>query len=303
MSDLLSTEPARQVRPYDFERHESLDRGRVRRLTPILEVAAHRVAGALTSTLRTAVRVEVGELEQQRWEDYANSLPQPTFIMSATVVPLGGRVAIHFPLPLAMGVVEVRLGGEPTDSVPDRALTDIEQRLVGEVAQGTLSEAFKALSMVIPMSVGATTTASSAAFIQTGGSPEVCLLIPMLIGLGESTDFEATLCIPLSVLLPLLDAIERIDVAGLSEQDSVVDEVRERLLDAPLEITVAFPEIVLSPEELLSLAVGDVISLHRAEGLPLRLSVAGIECCEVVPTSQGRRLACTVVESNHLEER
>ena len=43
MSDTLSTEPARQVRAYDFDRHESLDRGRLRRLTPILEVAAHRV--------------------------------------------------------------------------------------------------------------------------------------------------------------------------------------------------------------------------------------------------------------------
>ena len=303
MSDMSSTDSARQVRPYDFDRHEGLDRGRLRRLNPILEVAAQRVMGAQTATLRTAVRVEVGELNQQRWEDYSNALPEPTFLASATVMPVGGRVALHVPLSLAMAVVEVRLGGEPTDSVPIRPLSDIELSLVGEFAQATLSESVQALSAVAPLMIGAVTSASNAVFVQAGAGPEVCLLVGLMITLGETSGYEATLCIPLSVLLPLLDAIERIDVAALSEPDSVAEEVRDRLLDAPVELVVSFPEIVLSPEELLSLAVGDVIPLHRPEGLPVRLSVAGVECCEVVPTSQGRRLACMVVESTHLEEK
>ena len=249
------------------------------------------------------MRVEIGELNQQRWEDYANALPEPTYLASATAVPLGGRIALHVPLALAMAVVEVRLGGEPTDKVPTRPLSDIELSLVGEFVDATLTEAIQAMSVVIPLSIGAVTSASSAAFVQAAGAPEVCLLVGLLISMGEASGDEATIAIPLSVLLPLLDAIERIDAAGLNEPDSVAEEVRERVLDAPLDIVVSFPEIVLSPEELLSLAVGDVISLHRAEGLPVRLSVDGVQCCEVVPTSQGRRLACLVVESSHLEEK
>ena len=61
--------------------------------------------------LRTPVKVDIGELEQQRWEEYVNGLPDPTFLTGATVVPTGGRIILHLPLPLAMALVEIRLGG------------------------------------------------------------------------------------------------------------------------------------------------------------------------------------------------
>lgn len=302
MSDLSSTDSSRVVRAYDFEQHETLDRGRLRRLTPILEVASNRIAGALTSTLRTTMRVEVGEFDQQRWEDYANALPQPTFLASATIVPMGGRVAVHVPLALAMAVVEVRLGGEPSGAVPVRPLSDIEQRLVNEFAETALSEAVQSLGLVVPMSVGVITSTSSAVFSQASNSPEVFLLVGLKLEIAEAAPLDATLCIPLSVLLPLLDALDRLDSEGADVLDSGADEVLERLLEAPLDVTVSFPDIVLSPEELLSLSVGDVIPLHRPEGVPLHLATAGVRLCEVVPTAQGKRLACLVVDSNPTED-
>lgn len=303
MTELSSTESARQVRAYDFQSQETLERGRLRRLTPILEAAAHRITGALTGVVRTAVRVEVGELDQQRWEDFANSLPQPTFLASVIVVPIGGRVMLHVPLPLCMALVELRLGGEPTGGVPTRPLTDIEHRLVDELSRTVLSETLLALSMVTPMTVGATTTASNAVFIQAADPSELCLLVSLGVAVTDGTALDATLCVPLSVLLPLLDALERIDTSDdMGEPDSVADEVRARLLEAPLEVRVSFPEIVLSPEELLTLAVGDVIPLHRPEGLPVRLYAGGTQFCDVVPTTQGKRLACMVVESQKPED-
>jgi flagellar motor switch protein FliM len=152
------------------------------------------------------------------------------------------------------------------------------------------------------MSVGVITSTSSAVFSQASNSPEVFLLVGLRLELAESTPLDATLCIPLSVLLPLLDALDRLDSEGADGFDSGADEVLERLLEAPLEVAVSFPEIALSPEELLSLAVGDVIPLQRPEGLPLRLAVSGVHLCEVVPTTRGKRLACLVVESNPTED-
>lgn len=293
----------RQVRPYDFQRHEAMDRSRLRRLAPVLEVAAHRVAQSLTSIVRAGVKVDMGELEQMRWEVFANSLPEPTFLATATVAPIGGRVALHVPLELAQAMVELRLGGSVSGRVQPRALTDIELRLFAEVAEAVLSETFQALSVVVPMTSGPMSASSSALLVQMPNPSEICLLVRAAITIEEVSKFEAVVSLPLSVLLALLDAIERIENAELNETDAVVGEVRARLLDAPVDVTVSFPDIVLSTDELLSLSVGDVISLQRPEGLPLRLNVSGSYFCDVVATTQGKRLACLVVESKTQEDK
>lgn len=293
----------KRVRRYDFQRHEAMDRSRLRRLAPVLEVAAHRVTQAVTSIVRAQVRVEIGEVEQQRWEVFANSLPEPTYVATATVTPIGGRIGLHIPLALAQALVELRLGGVVSGVVQERALTEIELKLFSEVADALVSETFQALSVVVPMTTGPFSSSSSAVLVQMSNPSEICLLINLKVVIEELTDFEAALTLPLSVLLALLDTLERIDNAESAEPDSVVGEVRARLLDACVDVTVSFPEIVLSADELLSLSVGDVISLQRPEGLPLRLNVSGTQFCEVVPTTAGKRLAAMVVESKPQEDR
>ncbi|MDA8046738.1 MAG: FliM/FliN family flagellar motor switch protein [Actinomycetota bacterium] len=299
---LATEEPARQVRPYDFQRHEAMDRSRLRRLAPVLEVGAHRVTQSLTTIVRSAVRVEICELEQKRWEVYANSLPEPSYIATAVVAPIGGRIGLHIPLPLAQAVVELRLGGSVSSVVPERALSEIEHRLFAEAAEAIVGQMIEALSVVVPMSLGPLGASNSAVLVQMPNPSEICMLVNLKVTLEERSEYEAMMTFPLSVLLGLLDALERIDNSEISEPDSVGEEVRARLLDAPLDVSVSFPEIVLSTDELLSLTAGDVISLQRPEGLPLRLTVGGKRFCDVVPTTKGKRLACMVVESKNKED-
>jgi len=200
-------------------------------------------------------------------------------------------------------VVELRLGGTTVGSVvPERALTEIEHRLFGEAAEGLVAEMVEALSVVVPMTVSPLSTSSSALLVQMPNPSEICLLVHLQVAIEESPAFDAVMTFPLPVLLALLDALERIDNSEIREPDSVADEVRARLLDAPVDLSVSFPEIVLSTDELLSLSVGDVISLQRPEGLPLRLTVDGQQFCSVVPTTNGRRLACLVVDTKAKEE-
>ena len=302
MPESVAPEINKQVRPYDFQRHEAMDRSRLRRLTPVLEVAAHRVTQSLSSIVGSAVRVEVQELEQKRWEVWANSLPEPTFLAVASVTSVGGKVALHAPLPFVASVVELRLGGSLSGVVPERAPSEIELRLFLEAAEAVLHEMFEALTVVVPMSVGPLATSSSPMLVQMPNPAEISLLITLKVTIDETFQSEVVTCLPLSILLALLDALERVEMSQLNERDSVVNQVRERLLEAPVEVSVSFPEIVLSTDELLTLSVGDVISLQRPEGLPLRFNVSDLHFCDVVPTTKGKRLACMVVESNTQED-
>lgn len=292
------TDSERRVQVYDFQRRDALEKGRLRLLQPILEVMTHRIAGSLMSTLRKPVKVDITDLEQQRWEEYVNSLPEPTFLTGANVVPTGGRIILHLPLPLAMTLIEIRLGGTGGGPVPERSLTEIEQRLVTEVAHGLLAELPPAFSPAMSIRIGAISSVSSGMFLPGSTPSEMCLLMGLRVELNESVTQFANICIPLVVLLPILDAIERLDKVQLTEEAGAASSrVRDRLRSTRVQVRVHWPEVRLSPEELLSLVPGDVIPLHRARDMPIVLSVGGAHFCDVVPTSQGKSIACMVIES------
>jgi len=292
------TDTERQVHPYDFQRRDALERTRLRLLQPILDVLTHRMSGALTSTLQTTVKVEIGELEQQRWDEYVSSLPEPTFLTGASVVPTGGRIVLHLPLALSMSLVEIRLGGPGTGAVPERSLTEIEQRLVTQIAHGVLAELPRAFSPAMEISIGAISSVSSAMFLPGSTPSEMCLLVGLKVELNESVTQEASICVPLVVLLPILDAIERRDKVDVADEVGVTPRhLRDRLLATDVEVRVHWPEVWLSPEDLLSLVPGDVVRLHRARAMPIVLSVGGTRFCEAVPTTRGNAVACMVVES------
>ncbi len=298
VTQVTLTDSERHVEPYDFQRRDALERARIRLLQPILEVLTHRVAGSLTSMLRTPVKVDIGDLEQHRWEEYVNSLPDPTFLTGANVVPTGGRIILHLPLSLAMVLVETRLGGTGGGRVPERPLTEIEQRLVTEVAHGLLAELPPAFAPAMAITMGAISSVSSGMFLPGSTPSEMCLLIGLKVELNESVTESASICMPLVVLLPILDAIERFDKVEIAEEAGAAPtRLRERLHDTDVEIRVHWPEVLLSPEELLSLVPGDVVPLHRARDLPIVLSVGGAHYCDVVPTSRGKSIACMVTET------
>jgi flagellar motor switch protein FliM len=298
VTQVTLTDSERQVQLYDFQRRDALERARLRLLQPILEVMTHRIAGALTSTLRTPVKVDIGELEQQRWEEYVAGLPEPTFLTGANVVPTGGRIILHLPLPLAITLVEIRLGGTGRTVVPERSLTEIEQRLVTEVAHGLLAELPPAFSPAMEITMGAISSVSSGMFLPGSTPSEMCLMIGLEFELNEGNTQAASICMPLVVLLPILDAIERLDKVELAEEAGTAPtRLRDRLHATDVEIRVHWPEVLLSPEELLSLVPGDVVPLHRARDLPIVLSIGGARYCDVVPTSRGKTIACMVIES------
>jgi flagellar motor switch protein FliM len=291
-----------EVRAHNFKRQETLERGRLRHLTPIIETVSHRIAGSRTSMLHATVRVEPGEIRQDSWETFAAELPEPTFLASCVLAPSGARVVLHLPLPLALSLVEIRLGGTGRSPAPDRPLTDIELRLVDEVARQVLGDTILAIEPSFPIHVSATTSVSSALFLQMPDAADTWLLIPLAVELTEDANFEAGLWIPSALASALLAAVDRTESSANAEPDeATLERVRTRLLTAKVELAVTFPDIALSTEELLMLAPGDVVPLHRAQGLPLHLTMDGARYGYVVLTPRGHRLACTVIDPSTQE--
>lgn len=286
-----------RVQAYDFRNQEVIERGRIRRLLPVLEASAQRIAGALSANLRQPVHITVDGFDQKPWDDYRSEMEDPTFIAAAAMVGLDGRVALHLPVELVLALIEVELGGQGRGQ-PDRlVLTDLEFDLIGAMADDMFSAFQAAVNAFVEVGVAAVQKLRSSIYVKMGRPGEMCLQVQMSVTIADGEARRMYLYCPLPVLHPIIDAFER-----LQREDDVATPGRwvnaeKRLLSVPVEIQVAYPPIALTTTEVLGLRVGDVVPLHvdkddRDAQLDI---VAGGYCIgKGFLVAKGKRLACTV---------
>lgn len=289
---------AKPAKLYDFRQPGTLDRAQLRTLRLLFDPYTHRVGGALTSSLRSPVRVKLGELEQHTWDDYSSKLPESTVLVSVSMVPLTGRVVLHLPLALALCTVELRLGGTPSSRFPERQLTEIESKLVADVADGILDELPPMFAPVAALRIAHPQQVVGVQFLQAVRPGEMCLLVNLELETADGLTFPFSLCFPLTMVHPIADSLTSHDSddsgSGAGDEELLV----HRVLNLPVNLSVTFPPTTLTPAEFLDLAIGDVIRLPYEQGSPLSLMAGGFPYLDVLPTVHGKRLACVITDED-----
>lgn len=287
-----------RIRVFDLHHQETVERARLRRLQPILETVAHRIGSSLTSAIRQPAHVEFVSFEQKTWEEHSAALPDPTFVSSAVLLPLEGRVVMHLPVNLVLELLDFYLGGDGMNQ-PDRSqLTEIERALVGTLTDIVWSEIPPPFATLVGLNVALVQNSSSALLVQVGRPGVMCLVVEMSVTLGDHATETILLSLPPTVLLPVLEQIEHHQNAD--GMGGAVDrkEARRRILAVPMELKVSYPSIGLTPTELLGLRVGDVIHLDQEPTTgpsELALVVQDTPFGTGVLVENGNKLVCTVV--------
>src|SRR5215203_1589240 len=144
-------------RTYDFRRPTKLSREHVRVLQIAQEAFARQATTVLTTLLRTGARMELLTIEQQSYDDYVATLPNPYFLTTFTLEPLAGRGLLAYPLDIAMATVDHMLGGSGAADQPDRPMTAMETTITGQLLARLLEEfaaAFAHIAEIQPVRDG-----------------------------------------------------------------------------------------------------------------------------------------------------
>ena len=287
-----------RARAFDLLRQETIERARLRRLQPVLETIAHRVGSSFTSAIRQPTHVEFVGFEQKTWEEHSSMLPDPTFVSSAMLLPLEGRVVLHVPVPLVLTLLDFYLGGDGL-AQPDRSqLTEIERALVSALTDIVWNEIPPPFATLLALSVGMAQNSSSALLLQVGRPGIICLVVELSVTIGDREPVSMSLSLPLTVLLPVLEHIEHHQSSEGMEGRVDRKEARRRILAVPMELKVSYPPIHLTPTELLGIRVGDVIHLDQEQGdgpFELDLVVQDTPFGTGVLVENGNKVACTII--------
>lgn len=288
---------AGRVKEYDPLRHDAIDRARLKRLHPVLDAAAHRMAGVLSATLRRPVQLAVGEAEQGSWDEFRSEMEDPTLIMAASIFGRTGKIVLHIPVGVALVLVDVELGGDGEDQ-PDRlSLTDLEVSMVSSLAEEMLTNLQPSFDPFLEVGIGALQRYQSGHYVRPDRPGEACFRWPLTMAIGDGTPRSLWLYFPASLVLALLEALERLETGERTDNGGSWPSVERRLLSVSVDVQVSYPPIELTAAELLGVRIGDVIPLHldkddkRAQ---LDIVVGGKAIGKGIFVADGKHRTCAV---------
>jgi flagellar motor switch protein FliM len=285
------------VSSYDFRRPTKLSRDHTRALQISFETFARRLSTQLTTGLRQVSQVKLVAIEQQTYEEYIGGLAQTTILCVLDLDPLPGSGILEFSVPTALGCVDYLLGG-PGGDQPTRPLTDLETPLLrGLVDQmlGVLRYALEATGIDPTFSA----MEYSPQFLQAASPSDIFVVGSFEMQIGNQLCL-ATLCLPLNSIMPRLQTKSDRRASTAAEHQALAhtaEKMRGALSGTPIEVSVRFDSIKLTPQQLVNLAPGDVIPLNHRVTTPLAVEAGGRTFGHALAGRSGTRLAGLVVAS------
>lgn len=277
------------VEPYDFRRPTKLSREHARGLQVVAETFARQWATQFSTLLRDG-QVEPGAVTQTTYGKFVASLPAPSLLVIIGSEELETFV-LHLENDLAMAVIDRLLGGRGEKVQPVRPITQLETNLLRGVMDrivGELPYAFAPLGELTPKVAQLETNPQ---FAQVASPAETMVVIDFAVTVGE-VSATATLAMLFSALQPILSPGDA-DALALPRHNPAAEI---GLSGVPVSVGARMRGVRMTSEEVLDLAVGDVVRLGHAASSPLNLVAGDRAFARAVPANRRNRLACLIVD-------
>lgn len=263
---------------YDFKRPERVSKDQMRSLENLHEVFARNVGGALSGYLRSVVEVKLSSIVQLTYAEFTANLPTPTCFALIQAPPLEGQVILEINPSIIFPVVDRLLGGgRGVTSIPDRPLTDIEQKIVGKITELMLSQLKNIWSRIKEIDFTLQEIESNPQYRQIVPPNEVAVLISFEIAMGESRGMM-NLCIPFTTIEPIMPSFALENIYNFMRRRTGGTEGRAiaaALSDSQIEMVVHLAETQITVSDLVRLAPGDIIQTTKPASSPLLITIEG----------------------------
>jgi flagellar motor switch protein FliM len=272
---------------YDLVNQDRIIRGRMPTLEIINDNFSRLFRNSLSLSFRKPIDVGSKGVQIMKFGEFVRTLPVPSSFHVFKIEPLRGHALLVLDSKLVFTLVDIFLGGSGKTSfeVEGREFTAIESRLIRKVVNTVFNDMEKAWNTVHPVSVHHVRSEINPKFVGIVPPTDVVIMIPF--GL-ESEQFTGliSLCIPYAMIEPIKGKLYSAYQSDHLEIDHTwVERLSDRLRSAEVEVAVELGRRNIMVQDLLKLAVGDVLPLGtqvtdlmtaRVEGVPKFLGRAGV---------------------------
>jgi flagellar motor switch protein FliM len=293
-----------KIKVYDFKRPDKFSKDQLRAIQMIHESFARQLSTVMSTLIRSIVSAEVASVDQLAYEEFLNSLVQPTVIGTLEMHPFNGNALIEMNPNLVFAIIERLLGGKGEFTGKARELTDIEKTVIERVLMRMLELLEESWSTVVDVRFRFESMESNPFFVQICPPRDMVLLVIMKLKVAE-VEGMISLCIPYFLMEPIVDKLssQQWFVSTSRKSDESVRENLLKTLDrVKVPMGLELGHTVLSLADVYNLQAGDAIKLDETLGNPVDVRVGNYVRFKAKPGTVNGRLAVEVTEVVQVEE-
>src|SRR5436309_879674 len=256
-----------EVQVYDFKRPERVSKDQMRALEALHEGFGRNFGAALSGYLRTIVEVSVAHIEQLTYSEFIHSLPNPTCFNLLKAEQLDGQLCLEISPLIIYPVIDRLLGGSNADLfIPQRPLTQIEQRLVQRITDRATHHLSEAWSNLTPVTFSVHDFESNPQLVQIVPPNETVVVIGFELKMGNRAG-TMSLCLPYNAIEPIMGKLASQNWFSYQRRGAIDDHLRKltgNVHNAPVEARAFLAQTTISVNDLMSLVVVDIITTEKS---------------------------------------
>ena len=295
--EVKADEEQKKVKTYDFKRPDKFSKDQIRTLFMLHESFSRLLNTYLSTHLRTMVNVEVASVEQLTYQEFVQSLANPSVISILAVPPLKGNIIMEVNTEIAFAFIDRVFGGEGKSGIKTRVLTEIEEAVMRRFVDKATSHLKEAWANVVEFYPSLEATESNPQFTQIVPPSDMVVIVTIQMKVGE-VEGMMNICIPYLVLEPVMSKLTTTFwvAASVSKDD---DPEQVKILQKKIERTkvpflVEMGDINITINEFLTLGFGDVLQLDTKVDDELKCRIGRKAKFFCRPGTSGKKMAVQI---------
>ena len=295
--EIKKEDEQKKVKVYDFKRPDKFSKDQIRTLYMLHENFARLLNTYLSTHLRTMVNVEVASVEQLTYQEFIQSLTNPSVIGVVAVPPLKGNIIMEINTGISFSIIDRVLGGKGENTIKPRVLTEIEIAIMRRVIDRALDQLKEVWTNVVRFEPKLEATEDNPQFVQIVPPSDMVVIITLQMKVGDVEGFM-NICMPYLVLEPVMSKLTTTFwvASSVSGEDNPeqVEVLKRRIEKTYVPFIVELGEINISIREFLTLGFGDVLQLDTKVKDELRCKVGTHTKFYCRPGTSGKRSAVQI---------
>ncbi len=278
----IEQEAGRKVKDYDFRTPKRFTKEQLKIVTSVYENYSRLLSSYLTSMLRLFVEIECVHIEEQRYSEFNNALPDSVMMGLGEIRFTGSNednniIIMDVAKSVTFAIIERLLGGTGDGLDSDREFTEIEISLFENVLKGAFPQMSDAWFNYFELDALYRKIETNARLMQSIASDETVVIIVLDVTIKDLNG-SITFCIPAVCLEEILKKIDSQHMRTLRRINSAGDKERRELVmrylqESELELRCVVGHTEVSLGDVLYLNIGDVLQLGKPVSSLIDLNV------------------------------
>ena len=279
-----SAEEEEEVKEYDFRSPKKFTKERIKILDSIFDNYARLLSSYLTGLLRLYCKVSLSSIEEQRYFEFNNALPD--YVMMG-MVDLGIHdddieectTILQLSNSLTYTMIDRLLGGKGEYKDADRDFTEIEVSIMDNIMNhmaGLLREPCETYVNLTPQLINIETNSR---VISSVGYDDTMIIVALEVTISDTKSIVTVVMSALDLDEIMAKFVHKATRSSRRYDSTKEAERRESIMRAlntsVLDITAILSETQLDMSDVINLQVGDIIPLGKPIDGNISLQVGG----------------------------